>query len=173
MYLAEIANHELLSAQEEVVLAQQLEAGVSAQHQLVAAEASLGPADRLWLEQAARDDERARHRLIECNLRLVVSVARRYVGHGLSFLDLVQEGNLGLHSGVEKFDWRRGFRFSTYVYWWIRQGVTQAVADQGADHSPPRPRGRGGDQDEARPARADRPAWPQARPERGRRIPGT
>jgi RNA polymerase primary sigma factor len=68
--------------------------------------------------------------LIECNLRLVVSVARRYLGHRLSFLDLVQEGNIGLQIGVERYDWRRGFRLSTYVYWWIRQALTRAIADQ-------------------------------------------
>jgi RNA polymerase primary sigma factor len=76
------------------------------------------------------DGQRARRRLIECNLRLVVSVARRYLNRGLSFLDLVQEGNIGLQIGVDKYDWRRGFRFSTYVYWWIRQAMTRALADQ-------------------------------------------
>ncbi|MBV9358755.1 MAG: sigma-70 family RNA polymerase sigma factor, partial [Chloroflexi bacterium] len=78
----------------------------------------------------ADDGGLARRRLIECNLRLVVSVARHYLGRKVSFLDLVQQGNMGLQIGVEKYDWRRGFRFSTYVYWWIRQSLTRAIADQ-------------------------------------------
>ena len=130
MYLREIAHHELLTAQEEVSLAQRLEGGKGALRELATADETLEPAYRLELEQRAEDGERARRRLIECNLRLVVSVARRYLGRGLSFLDLVQEGNIGLQIGVEKYDWRRGFRFSTYVYWWIRQAVTRAIADQ-------------------------------------------
>lgn len=130
MYLREIAHHELLTAQEEVALAQRLEAGKAALAELAAAGPELGDERRHELELAADDGERARRRLIECNLRLVVSVARRYLGRGLSFLDLVQEGNIGLQIGVEKYDWRRGFRFSTYVYWWIRQAVTRAIADQ-------------------------------------------
>jgi RNA polymerase primary sigma factor len=130
MYLREIAHHELLTAQEEVSLAQRLEAGKAALRELATADESLDPDYRFELEQQAEDGERARRRLIECNLRLVVSVARRYLGRGLSFLDLVQEGNIGLQIGVEKYDWRRGFRFSTYVYWWIRQAVTRAIADQ-------------------------------------------
>src|SRR5437868_2012812 len=124
MYLREIAHHELLTAQEEVSLAQRLEGGKAALRELATADETLDPAHRFELEQKAEDGERARRRLIECNLRLVVSVARRYLGRGLSFLDLVQEGNIGLQIGVEKYDWRRGFRFSTYVYWWIRQAVT-------------------------------------------------
>jgi RNA polymerase primary sigma factor len=130
MYLREIAHHELLTAQEEVSLAQRLEAGKAALRELATADETLEPTHRFELEHQAEDGERARRRLIECNLRLVVSVARRYLGRGLSFLDLVQEGNIGLQIGVEKYDWRRGFRFSTYVYWWIRQAVTRAIADQ-------------------------------------------
>jgi RNA polymerase primary sigma factor len=130
MYLREIAHHELLTAQEEVSLAQRLEAGKAAMKELAAADETLDTARKEELEDLAEDGEKARRRLIECNLRLVVSVARRYLGRGLSFLDLVQEGNIGLQIGVEKYDWRRGFRFSTYVYWWIRQAVTRAIADQ-------------------------------------------
>jgi len=130
MYLREIAHHELLTAQEEVSLAQRLEAGKAALRELATADETLDPESRIELEERAEDGDKARRRLIECNLRLVVSVARRYLGRGLSFLDLVQEGNIGLQIGVEKYDWRRGFRFSTYVYWWIRQAVTRAIADQ-------------------------------------------
>jgi RNA polymerase primary sigma factor len=103
LYLREISQVPLLTAAEEVSLAKALEHG----------------------------DERARKRLIESNLRLVVSVARRYSGRGLSFLDLIQEGNLGLMKAVERYDWRLGHRFSTYATWWIRQSVTRALADQG------------------------------------------
>jgi RNA polymerase primary sigma factor len=129
MYLREIAHHELLTAQEEVSLAQRLEGGKAALRELATADETLESTRRLELEHQAEDGERARRRLIECNLRLVVSVARRYLGRGLSFLDLVQEGNIGLQIGADKFDWRRGFRFSTYVYWWIRQSMTRALAD--------------------------------------------
>jgi RNA polymerase primary sigma factor len=130
MYLREIAHHELLSAQEEVSLARRLEAGNAALRELAMADASLDPNYRVALEQQAEDGERARRRLVECNLRLVVSIARRYLGRGVPFLDLVQEGNIGLQTGVEKYDWRRGFRLSTYIYWWIRQAVTRAITDQ-------------------------------------------
>jgi RNA polymerase primary sigma factor len=130
MYLREIAHHELLTAQEEVALSQRLEAGKAALKELATAGPELEFERRAELERQAAEGEKARRRLIECNLRLVVSVARRYLGRGLSFLDLVQEGNIGLQIGVEKYDWRRGFRFSTYVYWWIRQAVTRAIADQ-------------------------------------------
>jgi RNA polymerase primary sigma factor len=103
LYLREISQVPLLTAAEEVSLAKALERG----------------------------DERARRRLIESNLRLVVSIARRYSGRGLSFLDLIQEGNVGLMKAVERYDWRLGHRFSTYATWWIRQAVTRALADQG------------------------------------------
>ena len=129
MYLREIADHKLLNAQEEVNLAQRLEAGRFAMGELAAADESLDAELRLELERTAEDGERARQRLIECNLRLVVSVARRYLGRGVPFLDLVQEGNIGLQTGIDKFDWRRGFRLSTYIYWWIRQAITRAVTD--------------------------------------------
>src|ERR671933_838062 len=128
MYLREIANHDLLSAQDEVQLARRMEAGREAARRL-ASEEPLDAAERERLRRVVADSERARRHLIECNLRLVVSVARRYMNRGLSFLDLVQEGNIGLHIGAEKFDWRRGFRFSTYVYWWIRQSMSRALAD--------------------------------------------
>ncbi len=130
MYLREIAHHELLAAHEEVALARRLEAGKAAIKELAIAEDTLDTDQRAELKRLADDGEQARRRLIECNLRLVVSVARRYVGRKVSFLDLVQEGNMGLQIGVDKYDWRRGFRFSTYVYWWIRQSLTRAIADQ-------------------------------------------
>lgn len=130
MYLREIAAHELLSASQEVLLAQQLELGKAAGHELATADDTLDADRRQELEQQANAGDRARQRLIECNLRLVVSVARRYIGRGLPFLDLVQEGNIGLQTGIDKYDWTRGFRLSTYVYWWIRQAMSRAISDQ-------------------------------------------
>jgi RNA polymerase primary sigma factor len=129
LYLREISQTPLLTAEEEVELAKQLEAGTEAKERLAAG--AVDDTERDQLEEAVRVGEAARRRLIESNLRLVVSVARRYLGRGLLFLDLVQEGNLGLQRAVGKYDWRRGFRFSTYAYWWIRQAVSRAVADQG------------------------------------------
>jgi RNA polymerase primary sigma factor len=129
MYLREIANHDLLNQRDEVQLAQRMEAGRDAARRLVATE-ELDDQPREELERLVEDGERARRHLIESNLRLVVSVARRYLNRGLSFLDLVQEGNIGLQIGADKYDWRRGFRFSTYVYWWIRQAMTRSLADQ-------------------------------------------
>jgi RNA polymerase primary sigma factor len=129
LYFREISRLPLLTASEEVMLAKHMEAGKAAAEQLAAA--PVDDPDRHEMELTARKGEAARKRMIESNLRLVVSVAKKYMGRGLSFLDLVQEGNVGLHRAVEKFDWRRGFRFSTYAYWWIRQEIGRAVAEQG------------------------------------------
>jgi RNA polymerase primary sigma factor len=129
MYLREISNHELLNINDEVRLAQLMERGREAGKRL-ASDTTLTEAQRERLQQVADEGQAARRHLIECNLRLVVSVARRYMNRGLSFLDLVQEGNIGLQIGVDKYDWRRGFRLSTYVYWWIRQAMTRSLADQ-------------------------------------------
>src|SRR5581483_1601861 len=118
----------LLTAEEEVALAKQFEAGRAARKRL--AHGAVAPAERAALEDAVTAGELARRQLIEANLRLVVSVVRKYMGRGLLFLDLVQEGNIGLQRAVDKYDWRRGFRFSTYAYWWIRQAISRAVADQ-------------------------------------------
>jgi len=130
MYLREIANHDLLNQQDEVALAQRMEAGREAALRLASSGSAMDAEEREQLEKLVEDGEAARRRLIESNLRLVVSVARRYLNRGLSFLDLVQEGNIGLQIGADKYDWRRGFRFSTYVYWWIRQAMTRSLADQ-------------------------------------------
>jgi RNA polymerase primary sigma factor len=126
-YFREIMRHELLTPQEEVALAQQREAGTTATGQLTASASTLSQPEHLQLEQLVDVGREAQRRLIECNLRLVVSVARHYLGHGLALLDLVQEGNIGLQIGIDKFDWRRGFRLSTYVHWWIRQSIRRAL----------------------------------------------
>lgn len=129
IYLREISRTPLLTADQEVQLTKDMEAGKAAARKLE--EGTADAAERRHLRDLVRKGERARQRMIESNLRLVVSVAKKYMGRGLSFLDLVQEGNIGLHRAVQKFDWRRGFRFSTYAYWWIRQEIGRAVADQG------------------------------------------
>ena len=129
IYLREISRTPLLTADQEVQLTKEMELGKAAAKSLEAGE--VDAAERRHVRESVRKGERARQRMIESNLRLVVSVAKKYMGRGLSFLDLVQEGNIGLHRAVEKFDWRRGFRFSTYAYWWIRQEIGRAVADQG------------------------------------------
>lgn len=129
LYFREISRLPLLTADEEIMLAKQIEAGKTAMARL---ESMSGEdPERAGLQAAMHKGDAARRRMIESNLRLVVSVAKKYMGRGLSFLDLVQEGNIGLHRGVEKYDWRRGFRFSTYAYWWIRQEIGRAVAEQG------------------------------------------
>jgi RNA polymerase primary sigma factor len=131
MYLQEIGRFPLLTSQQEVELAMQMEAGLRADEKLGAVGAEDLPlTERVFLERASRQADQARKRLVEANLRLVVSIAKKYVGRGLSLLDLIQEGNLGLIRAVEKFDYRKGFKFSTYATWWIRQAVTRALADQ-------------------------------------------
>lgn len=131
MYLQEIGRVPLLSAQQEVELAMALEAGNKAVVRLKEEDGpELDDNDRIILERSVRSGEKARKRLVEANLRLVVSIAKQYVGRGMSLLDLFQEGNLGLMRAVEKFDYRKGFKFSTYATWWIRQAVTRALADQ-------------------------------------------
>jgi RNA polymerase primary sigma factor len=135
MYLKEIGRVPLLSAAEEVALAKRIEAGSLASEKLADLAAAreldtLEFADRRRLERSARDGEQAKSELIQANLRLVVSIAKRYVGRGMLFLDLIQEGNLGLMRAVEKFDYTKGFKFSTYATWWIRQAITRAIADQ-------------------------------------------
>jgi RNA polymerase primary sigma factor len=128
MYLKEIGRVPLLTAQEEVELAKRIEAGLLAEAALAAGKSSLPQTDDLrW---RAADGQGAKRHLVEANLRLVVSIAKRYVGRGMAFLDLIQEGNLGLIRAVEKFDYVKGFKFSTYATWWIRQAITRAIADQ-------------------------------------------
>ncbi|HEY5686611.1 MAG TPA: RNA polymerase sigma factor RpoD [Acidimicrobiia bacterium] len=129
MWLTEIGRYRLLSAQQEVELAMQLEAGRTAEERLKA-EPEPAIEDRMLLERAVRKGNSAHQRLVEANLRLVVSIARNYVGRGLALLDLIQEGNLGLMRAVDRFDYRRGFKFSTYASWWIRQAITRSIADQ-------------------------------------------
>ncbi|WP_200827301.1 RNA polymerase sigma factor RpoD [Thermomonospora echinospora] len=129
IYLREIGRVPLLTAEDEVELAKSIEAGLFAEEKLARA-AIISPVERLDLELLAREGARAKQRLIEANLRLVVSIAKRYVGRGMLFLDLIQEGNLGLIRAVEKFDYTKGFKFSTYATWWIRQAITRAIADQ-------------------------------------------
>src|SRR5262249_31355221 len=128
VYLGEISRTPLLTAAEGVQVGQERDAGYVAQERLAHGVSDATVAAEL--EEAVRRGEAARRRLIEANLRLVVSVAKRYLNRGLNFLDLVQEGNLGLQKAVDKYDWRKGFRFSTYAYWWIRQAVGRAVAEQ-------------------------------------------
>jgi RNA polymerase primary sigma factor len=130
MYLQEIGRYPLLTPQQEVELAMQMETGLRADEKLAVPGDSLATTEKVILERSSRSADRARKRLVEANLRLVVSIAKKYVGRGLSLLDLIQEGNLGLIRAVEKFDYRKGFKFSTYATWWIRQAVTRALADQ-------------------------------------------
>jgi RNA polymerase primary sigma factor len=129
-YLRQIGKVPLLDAGQEVELAKRIEAGLFAEEKLADGGRNLCAGARIDLEQVADDGRRAKNHLLEANLRLVVSLARRYAGRGMLFPDLIQEGNLGLIRGVEKFDYTRGYKFSTYATWWIRQAITRAVADQ-------------------------------------------
>jgi len=128
-YLRQIGKVALLNAEQEVELAKRIEAGLFAKEKLNPGE-RLAPKLRRELEIIAEDGRRAKNHLLEANLRLVVSLAKRYTGRGVLFLDLVQEGNLGLIRAVEKFDYTRGYKFSTYAFWWIRQAMTRAMAVQ-------------------------------------------
>ena len=140
MYLKEIGKVALLSADEEIEFAQKIEVGAAAEEKLSDLEKMLETAEgeeketfereKKELEHVIADGEAAKQKLAEANLRLVVSIAKRYVGRGMLFLDLIQEGNLGLIKAVEKFDYRKGYKFSTYATWWIRQAITRAIADQ-------------------------------------------
>jgi RNA polymerase primary sigma factor len=129
-YLKQIGKVPLLNAEQEVELAKRIEAGLFAEEKLAEAVSALRPETRLDLEWIADDGRRAKNHLLEANLRLVVSLAKRYTGRGMLFLDLIQEGNLGLIRAVEKFDYTKGYKFSTYATWWIRQAITRAMADQ-------------------------------------------
>jgi RNA polymerase primary sigma factor len=129
-YLKQIGKVPLLNATQEVDLAKRIEAGLFADHKLTEGSGALRPGQSIDLERIADDGRRAKNQLVEANLRLVVSQARRYTGRGMLFLDLIQEGNLGLIRGVEKFDYTKGYKFSTYATWWIRQAITRAMADQ-------------------------------------------
>jgi RNA polymerase primary sigma factor len=130
IYLREIGRVPLLTAHDEVELAKAIEAGLFAEEKMAggtAGDSGIGMAELMLV---AADGIRAKQRLIEANLRLVVSIAKRYIGRGMVFLDLIQEGNLGLIRAVEKFDYTKGYKFSTYATWWIRQAITRAIADQ-------------------------------------------
>ncbi|WP_033514187.1 RNA polymerase sigma factor [Bifidobacterium pullorum] len=129
-YLKQIGRVSLLNAEQEVDLSERIEAGLYAQHLLDTEGDQLDFKRRRELKWAANDGKKAKDHLLEANLRLVVSLAKRYTGRGMLFLDLIQEGNLGLIRAVEKFDWKKGFKFSTYATWWIRQAITRAMADQ-------------------------------------------
>ncbi len=130
LYLREVSTIPLLTAEEEVELAKRLERGYKAREKLGRGN-GYSLLERQQLEQLVRDGEAARHHLIRANSRLVISLAKKYMGQGVPLLDLIQEGNMGLMRAVEKFDYRRGYKFSTYATWWIRQSITRAVADQG------------------------------------------
>jgi RNA polymerase primary sigma factor len=128
IYLHEVRRVPLLTAEEEISLSRAYDNGRTAQSKVARPECAGD--EKRQLEHTIRMGERARRRLVESNLRLVISVARKHLNRGLPLPDLIQEGNIGLSRAVDKFDWRRGFRFSTYAYWWIRQAITRAIADQ-------------------------------------------
>ena len=132
MYLESVADHDLLTAEDEVRLARSMERGKKAQRRLDANSLDeLSAYERSELFRAIHEADEAKAEFIRSNLRLVISIAKRYSGRGLDLLDLVQEGNLGLIRAVEKFDWRKGFKFSTYATWWIRQAITRGLGNQG------------------------------------------
>ncbi|HEX7100218.1 MAG TPA: sigma-70 family RNA polymerase sigma factor [Acidimicrobiia bacterium] len=130
LYLDDVADHRLLTAEDEIRLARAIEQGRRAAARLERAE-DLDEVERRRLQRQVAEGEEARALFISCNLRLVISIAKRYTGRGLDLLDLIQEGNLGLIRAVEKFDWRKGFKFSTYATWWIRQAITRGIGNAG------------------------------------------
>ena len=129
IYLEEVSEHSLLTAEDEVQLARAMERGRKAQHMLDS-DRDLAPKERVKLHRLVHEGEEAKMTFIRSNLRLVISISKRYAGRGLDLLDLIQEGNLGLIRAVEKFDWRKGFKFSTYATWWIRQAITRGLGNQ-------------------------------------------
>ena len=131
LYLTDIGQYPLLTKEDEVRLAQAIEAGAEARAEFENIDTELTPAKKRELRRAMQKGEQAERELIRANLRLVVSIAKRYVGRGMVLLDLVQEGNLGLMRAVEKFDHTKGFKFSTYATWWIRQAITRGIANTG------------------------------------------
>ena len=130
MYLESVATHDLLTAEDEVRLARAIERGHAAEEEL-ASRADIDQDRRVELVRFIRQADHAKQQFIRCNLRLVISIAKRYTGRGLDLLDLIQVVNLGLIRGVEKFDWRKGFKFSTYATWWIRQAITRGLGNHG------------------------------------------
>ncbi len=131
LYLTDIGQYPLLSKDDEVRLAQDIETGFNAEKELSQKGKELTPAKKRELKRALRHGEDAQQAFVQSNLRLVVSIAKKYQASGLPLLDLIQEGNLGLMHAVEKFDWRKGFKFSTYATWWIRQAITRGIANTG------------------------------------------
>jgi len=130
LYLESVSRHDLLTSEDEVRLAHVIERGNDAETTL-AQDADVSTEDRIILVRYIRQADHAKQQFIRCNLRLVISIAKRYSGRGLDLLDLIQEGNLGLIRAVEKFDWRKGFKFSTYATWWIRQAITRGLGNHG------------------------------------------
>jgi RNA polymerase primary sigma factor len=131
LYLREVSRIPLLTAEEEVSLSQRIERGAEAREILTSRGTALGAARRNELLRTSADGDEARKHLIRANSRLVIAMAKKYMNQGVPFLDLIQEGNLGLMKAADKFDWRRGHKFSTYATWWVRQAITRALADQG------------------------------------------
>ena len=131
LYLKEMSRVPLLKVEEELDIARRIENGRACKQEIDRSNGGCPPQQKIVLQQQVEDGLLAREHLIKANTRLVVSVAKKYIGRGVPFLDLIQEGNLGLMKAVEKFDYHRGFRFSTYATWWIRQTITRSIADQG------------------------------------------
>ena len=131
LYLTDIGQYPLLTKEGEVELAKKIEEGVKAEEEKEANYAKLTPAEIRKLKVTIRRGSKAERTFVQSNLRLVVSIAKKYQASGLPLLDLIQEGNLGLMHAVEKFDWRKGFKFSTYATWWIRQAITRGIANTG------------------------------------------